>query len=110
MQAYTGFRTAPRVTTAPSAGVETEIAGARRSIRNGPTGPATAQLPATSHTERVAVAASAVSVPASTEVARVKLASAGSARPDAASEAVQVIVALPACQAPSASGQVIEGG
>src|SRR5436190_23371401 len=110
MQAYTAFRTVPRGTTAPSAGVETVIAGGRRSIRKGPTGPASMQLPATSHTDLAPVAAAAVSVPASTDVARVKLASAGSATPEAASVALQATVTLSACQPASAAAQAIAGG
>src|SRR4051794_39965347 len=70
-----------------------------------PTGPATLQLPATSHTPWVPVAAFACSTPGATAVASAKVVSAGLARPDEMSTAVHAIVASVPCHDPSASAQ-----
>lgn len=75
------------------------------------TGPAVAQLPATSHTAREAVSALAVSVPSGTVVAREKEASAGFTSPEPpASAAVQGIVTFTADHWAFALPQVITGG
>ena len=83
--------------------------GAFLSTRLPPIGPAVAQLPSRSHTLRVPVAALAVSVPAGTEVERLKLASAGLARPEPLSLAVQAMLTSFACHWPSAVPQLIAG-
>jgi hypothetical protein len=75
-----------------------------------PTGPAVVQFPATSQTSFVFVCASLVSTPTGTEVVKTKLASAGSARPDSVSSAVQLIATSPACQMPSGDSQTTSGG
>src|SRR5512143_373892 len=74
-----------------------------------PIGPAVAQFPSRSHTLRVPVAALAVSVPAGTEVERLKLASAGLARPEPPSPAVQAMLTSFACHWPSAVPQLTAG-
>ncbi len=72
-------------------------------------GPAVVQLPAASHTLRLAVAASAVSVPWGTAVARENEPSAGSARPEPTSVAVQAMLTSPACHCPSAATHSTSG-
>src|SRR5260370_36006080 len=76
----------------------------------GPTGPVTEQFPAMSHKVRLLVKAFAVSVPAGTVVASMKLAGELRSSPDPASLAVQAILTSLACQAPSGDPQLIAGG
>src|SRR5262245_28769205 len=74
-----------------------------------PSGPTAPQLPATSHTVRLFVKAFAVSDPAGTDVVRLKLASAGLAKPDPLSAAVHAKTTSDPCQKPSADPQVTTG-
>src|SRR3989337_2977939 len=67
------------------------------------------QLPATSQTVRPSVVAASVSVPAGTDVARLKPASDGFARREAGSWAVQASVTSVACQPVSGASQVTIG-
>src|SRR6266545_958051 len=78
------------------------IVGAFLSIMLPLIGPPTVKFPATSNTVCVPVNALFVSVPAGTLVKSRKLASAGFARPDSASLAVQAMLTSVACQRPSA--------
>src|SRR5690242_3556664 len=73
-------------------------------------GPAVVQLPALSHTLWRPVEAFAVSVPTGTLVVRLKLASAGSARPEPPSDAVHAMLTSVACQVDGAVAQVTSGG
>src|SRR5258708_7284456 len=75
-----------------------------------PMGPAVVQFCARSQTAWGEVCAFAVSVPAATEVAREKLASAPLARPERASDAAQPRVTSPACHRPSGAAQLTIGG
>src|SRR4249919_307399 len=109
-QEYTAETVAPSGKTAPSAGAEIVIDGARRSTRFPPIGPAVEQLPAVSQTLRASVAASAVSEPGATEVESVNPPSVGSASPEPASDAVQAIVTLSGCHAPSGAEHEMVGG
>src|SRR5439155_17850327 len=83
--------------------------GASLSTLLPPMGPAVTQLLTASHTWWEPVEASLVSVPAATKVDRLKTASAGSARSDPPSEAVQAMETSVACQAPSAEPQLTLG-
>src|SRR5258708_33157524 len=73
-------------------------------------GPAVAQLPTMSQTWCVLVEALLVSVPAGTLVVSEKLVSAGLPRPEAESEAEQVMLTSLACQRPSGLAHEIAGG
>src|SRR5437667_11148834 len=86
------------------------MSGALRSTLLPAIGPAVAQLPALSQTWRLSVDAFASSLPAGTLVDSEKLASAGFARPEPLSFAVQGMLTLLACQLPSGEPQVIVGG
>ena len=72
-------------------------------------GPAVEELPAPSATARLLVEALFVSVFAATEVVKSNEASAGSARPDVPSRAVQAILTSAACHAPSTTPHEILG-
>src|SRR5689334_19098576 len=72
-------------------------------------GPLVVLLPATSKTVRLPVEALLVSVPAGTDVTRLKLASAGLASPEFASLAVQARETSLACHSPSGKAQETEG-
>src|SRR5712691_8356604 len=76
----------------------------------GPIGPWLVLLPATSNTVRLFVNALAVSVPAGTEVVKLKLASAGLANPERLSVAAQGMATSFACHNPSGDPHVTEGG
>src|SRR6266446_6229101 len=86
------------------------IAGGFLSTMLPATGPAVAQLPATSQIERVPVCALEVSVPAGTLVLREKVASWGLARPEPASLALQRMLVSLACQRASGPPQLTTGG
>ena len=86
-----------------------ERTGALRSTLFPSIGPAVAQLSARSQTCRDPVAALPSSVPGGTEVESENAASAGSARPDPVSSAVQAIETLLACQSPSTAPQATTG-
>src|SRR5437773_12315619 len=86
------------------------IAGAFLSTLLPPTGPAIAQLPATSQTLRRSVSACDVSVFAGTLVVKLKDASPADWNPDPESVAVHPRAASTACQAPSDAAQLIDGG
>src|SRR2546427_5004599 len=73
------------------------------------TGPAVVELATPSATLRVPVEALVVSVPAGTAVDRLNDASAGLARPEPPSVAVQAMLASVACQTPSADPHEITG-
>src|SRR5262245_30024950 len=79
------------------------------SIRLPPIGPTVAQLPATSQTMRLFVAALAVSTPEPTDVVREKLASPALARPVPLSVAVHASATLPPCHTPSGDAHTITG-
>src|SRR5690242_17840144 len=87
-----------------------EIAGPRLSTMLPKIGPAVAQLPARSQTERLLVAALAVSEPAGTLVMSVKEASAALAKPVPLSRAVQASETSVECHRPSGAAQEICGG
>src|SRR5512142_3299961 len=72
-------------------------------------GPAVAELPALSNTLRLFVEALLVSEPLATLVARLKFASAASARLEEASLAVQAMLTSLACHTPSALPQATVG-
>src|SRR6266540_1335798 len=95
-----------------AAGAVMLMDGAFLSTRLPPTGPAVTQLPALSHTWRLLVWASVVSVPSGTLVVSVNEASAGLARPESrfGSNAEQLMLASVACQNVSAVAQVTMGG
>src|SRR3989337_568870 len=82
--------------------------GAFRSTLIPPTGPAVEQFPTRSHTERVPVFASAVSLPAATSVASVNEASAA-VSPAPPSVAEQVIRAFSACHPGGGASQSMPG-
>src|SRR5258708_5264531 len=86
------------------------IVGGFLSTMLGPTGLWVVLLPATSNTVRLFVKALAVSVPAGTEVVKLKLASAPLANPERVSLAEQAITTSLACHNPSGDPQVTEGG
>src|SRR5262245_25025614 len=95
--------------TAPFEGVVSEIAGPFRSTLLPPIDPAVAQLPATSQTLRLPVAALAFSVPGATDVVNENAASAGFTSPDPLSPAVQASATLSACHAPSGTAHAMVG-
>src|SRR5260221_12014323 len=76
----------------------------------GPIGPAVTLLPATSDTPTLLVKALAVSVPAGTEVVRLKLACPGLANPERLSLPVQWMDTSVACHRPSGDPQLTTGG
>src|SRR4051794_39764607 len=90
-------------------GAASVIAGGLRSILLPPIGPASAQLPAWSQTERLSVAAAASSLPAATLVVSVKAASLEWASPAPMSAASHESATLPACQTPSELAQLMPG-
>jgi hypothetical protein len=72
-------------------------------------GPAVTQFPALSHTLWLFVEAFAVSVPSSTVVMRLKLASAGSARPEPPSNASHGMLTSVACHVDGVGVQAMSG-
>src|SRR5688572_21280674 len=85
------------------------MAGAFRSTRLPATGPAVTQLPFTSQTLRVSVAAFGSSVPGATLVLSEKLAPGDATSPEPESLAVQAMVTLFECHRPSAVPQTTVG-
>src|SRR5262245_33478484 len=85
------------------------MTGAARSTAIGPSGPVVAQLPALSHTSCVPVCAAASSLPLPTLVVSRKDTSAGSARPEPSSLAVQATETSSACQPDGGGSQATSG-